>query len=177
MYDCTLASHKSRGCLAVKTWCCRASVLKKTPLSATMSRLHIWHQHRWPQCYKNEHPSVALRSTNVGCAMFSPLSAGAVLTYNLSILCVMVIVPTDSPHRLFINVFLFSFFRAESDDVEERARTCIITGEGRPFILPQRWNNTSLRTRHTDSKRKNASRMLPRKNNPMVFLDWRILRS
>lgn len=62
-------------------------------------------------------------------------------------------------------------------DSQSRGEVVVVGGR-RPFILPQRWtDDPPLRTRHTKSKAKDASRMLPRKNNPMVFFYWRILRS
>ncbi len=57
-------------------------------------------------------------------------------------LCVMVILPTDGVGSQCIYIFVYIaymyVFHAEADDVEESARSFMITREGRPFILPQR---------------------------------------
>lgn len=53
-------------------------------------------------------------------------------------LCVMVIVPTDSVGSQYIYIAYMYVFHAEANDVEERARSFMIAREGRPFILPQR---------------------------------------
>lgn len=113
-----------------------------------------------PQCYKNEHPTNLLRSTNGGCCLGQ--------AYNVSILRVMVMVAADgSGDALSVH--------AEADEEEERARSFLITRQGRPFILPPRWNDSSPRIRRTDSRRGDTSRTLPRKSNPMVLFSWRML--
>lgn len=93
------------------------------------SLLHVWQ--RWAEsarlthgkCYKNEHPSISLHSANEGCCFGQ--------AHNASILRVMVIVATDGSGDVFA-------VHAEADDVQEGARSFIITRQGRPFILPLR---------------------------------------
>lgn len=102
---------------------------KQTFLGEIKSPLHVWQQ--WAESARLTDGGVikmsilfiSLHSTNEGCCFGQ--------AYYGSILCVMVIVATDGSRDVFA-------LHAEAEDVEERARSFIITRQGRPFILPLR---------------------------------------
>lgn len=192
----TLACNVNRGYTSLSTQrkkyyknCAIKQCGKKISIHVVRSRMHIstsvcisW------AAYWNEHPYVELHySANKRRAFFimmmiliititCPDNASLFLQYG-----------NHSPSDCDIARALLSGRRSKrlmwesaataAADDEQQGRQQGREGRRRPFVLPRRWSDASRRTRRTDSKTEGASRVLPRKSNPMVLFLWRMLRS